>query len=224
MIFRGTTEKEDSLLNSVRNLRQDIREKVKAEILSEYDEARKEGKYPWEGMWLKPELISLVQEKLRKKNKVVLTELSVFFLIIVFFVLPFFSTRAVSLFPNQHAKKLIHNVGQPSPDVKASVKTDTKSNVPDDKVKESTAARSAGRTTHLKGTSEQFIANQRVKVYRRGVRLRKGPGTRYKAVSMLRYGEILTVKDTGEGGRWVKILTSRSSDGWVFGDYIKIIR
>lgn len=96
MIFRRTTEKEDNLLNIVRNLRQDIREKVKEETLSEYDEARKEGKYPWEGMWLKPELISLVQEKLRKKNKVVLIELSVLFFILAFFILPFFSAMTVS--------------------------------------------------------------------------------------------------------------------------------
>lgn len=67
------------------------------------------------------------------------------------------------------------------------------------------------------------MANQRAAVNKRGVRLRTGPGTRYKSVSILRYGEVLTVKDTGGGGQWVRI-TSRSSVGWVLGDYIKIIK
>jgi len=224
MIFRRTTGKEDNLLNIVRNLRQDIREKVKAEILSEYDDARREGKYPWEGMWLKPELISLVQEKLKKKNKVVLTELSLFFFILVFFVLPFFSNVAISFFPNQNARKLIHNIGQASPDVRASVKTDTTSNVPNHEVKDRTVAPDAGETALRKEKSERFIANQQAKVSRRGVRLRKGPGTQYTSMSMLHYGEILTIKDTGATGRWVRISTSRFPDGWVLGDYIKIIK
>jgi len=226
MIFRRTTGKEDNLLNIVRNLRQDIREKVKAEILSEYDDARREGKYPWEGMWLKPELISLVQEKLKKKNKVVLTELSLFFFILVFFVLPFFSNVAISFFPNQNARKLIHNIGQASPDVRASVKTDTISKVPDHKTKASISGDTpdTGETTLRKETSERLIANQQAKVSRRGVRLRKGPGTQYTSMSMLHYGEILTIKDTGAAGRWVRISTSRFPDGWVLGDYIKIIK
>jgi len=223
MIFRRTTRKEDNLFNIVRNLRLDIREKVKAEILSEYDEARREGKYPWEGMWLKPEIIGLVQDNLKKKNKVVLTELSVFFFILAFFILPFFSGIAISFFPNQNARKLIHNVGRASPDVKASVKTDAISDVPDHTVKDLAADRNAAGKTLHKERSERFIANQQAKVDRRGVRLRKGPGTQYTSMHMLHYGEILTIKDTGGGGRWVRVSTSRFPDGWVLGDYIKII-
>ena len=224
MIFRRPKEKQDILFNAVRDLRLDIREKVKVEILSEYDEARREGKYPWEGMWLKPEVISLVQDKLKKKNRVVLTELSVIFFILAFFILPFFSGIAISFFPNQNARKLIHKLGQAPPDVKASVKTDTISNVPDHTVKDLAAAPDAGEKTLRREGSDRITANRQAKVYKQGVRLRKGPGTQYTSMHMLHYGEILTIKDTGGGGRWVRISTSRFPDGWVLGDYIKIIK
>jgi hypothetical protein len=97
-------KKEDKLVASVRTLRSAVRTKVREETLSEYDEAKKEGKYPWEGMWLTPEQITRAQEKLKKRDKVVLFELLGFFFILIFFVLPLFASLTVSLMPKQNGK------------------------------------------------------------------------------------------------------------------------
>lgn len=97
-------KKEDKLVTSVRNLRSAIRARIREETLSEYEEARKEGKYPWEGMWLTPEQITRAQEKLKKKDKIVLFELLGLFFILIFFVLPTFANLTVSLMPRQNGK------------------------------------------------------------------------------------------------------------------------
>ncbi len=76
---------EDDLTIRIRNLRKEIREKVENELLKQCNEAQKEGKYPWEGMWLSPQDIEKIQEKMKKRDRIVFVEIIAFFLLMILF-------------------------------------------------------------------------------------------------------------------------------------------
>lgn len=67
-------KKEDVLIQKIRKLAKEVREKVKDELLKEYEKFKSQGKYPWEGMWLSPQDIGKLQERLKKKDRVVFAE------------------------------------------------------------------------------------------------------------------------------------------------------
>ncbi len=50
------------------------------------------------------------------------------------------------------------------------------------------------------------------------LRLRSGPSTNHEILDRLRRGTVLKV--TGREGEWLEVITSRSREGWVHGDYV----
>ncbi len=50
------------------------------------------------------------------------------------------------------------------------------------------------------------------------LRLRSGPSTDHEILDRLSHGTVLKV--TGREGEWLEVITSRSREGWVHGDYI----
>lgn len=75
-------EKRDKDLTiKILELRKKAREKVKEELLKEYEKCKIQGTYPWEGIWLSPRDIGKVQERMKKRDKVVFVEVSTFFFV-----------------------------------------------------------------------------------------------------------------------------------------------
>lgn len=72
-------KKDDTLTPKIRVLRKEIREKVKDELLKEYEKFKSQGRYPWEGMWLSPQAIGKLQERLKKRGKAVFIEVIILF-------------------------------------------------------------------------------------------------------------------------------------------------
>ena len=59
------------------------------------------------------------------------------------------------------------------------------------------------------------------KITANGVNLRRGTGTGYSQVAVLRNGEAVTVLDVSENG-WYKLKTAEGKTGWVKGDYLSV--
>lgn len=81
-----TKKKDDPLALKVVELAKEIRKKVKDEFIKKYEDFKRQGKYPWEGTWLSPQDIGKLQERMKKRDKVVFAEI-----IILFFVFGLFS-------------------------------------------------------------------------------------------------------------------------------------
>ncbi|TVM04348.1 MAG: hypothetical protein CV087_00175 [Candidatus Brocadia sp. WS118] len=79
-------KKDDALTLKIRELRERAREKVQKELIKEFEAHKTQGIYPWEGIWLSPQDIRKVQEKMKTRDKVVFLEI-----ILLFFVFGFFS-------------------------------------------------------------------------------------------------------------------------------------
>jgi hypothetical protein len=213
--------KEDVSGMRVNDLRKTIRSQVEKETLSAYNEAISEGKFPWEGMWLTPQLISLVQQKLKKKDKTVFFELMVLILFVIF-MLQMFANFTLGLLPVQYSKQLKDN----------SVHTRNNTGLSDKKVDivpvseakinsvTSSGAYDPHKSSINSGISKKSAANLRGTVRTRSVRLRKGPGTHFAVISKLRYGEGISVKE--QKGPWLRISASQSPDGWVYRHYVDV--
>jgi len=72
-------KKDDALTLKIRELRERTREKVKEELLKEFEACKKQGIYPWEGIWLSPQDIRKVQGKMKKRDKIVFIEVITLF-------------------------------------------------------------------------------------------------------------------------------------------------
>lgn len=79
-------KKDDALTRKIRELKEKTREKVKEELLKEFEEQKRQGLYPWEGIWLSPQDIRKVQEEMKRRDKIVFIEI-----IFLFFIFGFFS-------------------------------------------------------------------------------------------------------------------------------------
>jgi hypothetical protein len=74
--------KDEDIFLKIDDLRKKISVKIKDEASKEYREAQKSGKFPWEGMWLIPEDIQKIQKELKRKDKIIFTEI----ILIMFFL------------------------------------------------------------------------------------------------------------------------------------------
>lgn len=72
-------EKDDALTLKIRELRNKARERVKEGLFREFEEYKRQGIYPWEGMWLSTQDIRKVQENMKKKNKIIFIEILILF-------------------------------------------------------------------------------------------------------------------------------------------------
>ena len=85
MVVEKSKKTEDALILKIRNLREEIRKKVVRELLEQWNKAQAEGKYPWEGMWLKPHDIEKIQKIMKKKDRIVFAEIIALFLLMALF-------------------------------------------------------------------------------------------------------------------------------------------
>jgi hypothetical protein len=85
MVAKKSKKTEDGLTLRIRDLRKEIRERIENELLEQCNEARSEGKYPWEGMWLRPQDIRKIQGIMKKRDRIVFAEIIAFFLLMALF-------------------------------------------------------------------------------------------------------------------------------------------
>jgi hypothetical protein len=85
MVTNQPEKTEDDLTIRIRDLRKEIKKKVENELLQQYNKAQTEGKYPWEGMWLKPHDIEKIQKIMKKKDRIVFAEIIALFLLMALF-------------------------------------------------------------------------------------------------------------------------------------------
>lgn len=71
--------KDDPFSLKIRELKKQAREKIKDELLKEYEKCKSQGKYPWEGVWISPHDIEKVQKILKKRDRMVFAEVITFF-------------------------------------------------------------------------------------------------------------------------------------------------
>ncbi|HZX48052.1 MAG TPA: hypothetical protein VFF47_02410 [Nitrospirota bacterium] len=77
-------KKEYDLHTEIKRVKDEIRKKVENDLLQEYEAAQTEGRYPWKGMWLKPKEIESLQKLMKRRDRIVFSEV-----ILLFFVLAF---------------------------------------------------------------------------------------------------------------------------------------
>lgn len=80
-----TKKKDDPMALKVMELAKEIKKKVKAEFAKKQEDSKSQGIYPWEGMWLSPQDIRKVQEKMKERDKIVFVEIIILFIIFGFF-------------------------------------------------------------------------------------------------------------------------------------------
>jgi hypothetical protein len=80
------TKKDDALTLKIRELREKAKRTVQGGLIKEFEKYKIQGIYPWEGIWLSSQDIRKVQERLKKRDKIVFIEV-----IILFSVLGLFS-------------------------------------------------------------------------------------------------------------------------------------
>lgn len=75
-------KKHEDLVEYLRTLRKDVRKRVEEELIKEYEDARREGKYPWEGLWLERQQIERLIRRMEWRDKIAFLEVLVVFLLI----------------------------------------------------------------------------------------------------------------------------------------------
>lgn len=75
-------KKDDILTLKIR----EVKEKTREALSREFEEQKRAGLYPWEGIWFSPQDIKKLQKKMQTRDKVVFLEI-----ILLFFVFSFFS-------------------------------------------------------------------------------------------------------------------------------------
>jgi uncharacterized protein YgiM (DUF1202 family) len=216
-------KKEQSIYQSVRELTENIRKEVRDEISREYETARRQGKYPWEGMWLTSGDIRKVQAKLRKRDRTVFIEIIVLFALLTLFssaflqiiytIIPQPGESTISPYLNIASQSESHSSAEPAlpfvnqqnqhMDTREPTDREESSDedIPDTQISES-----------AKPIRSRVAVNM--------LRLRAGPGTDYRIIARLKYGTSVTVQDTA--GKWMKVETDTSVVGWVFSEYIEL--
>lgn len=95
-------KKRNTVSLRIRELKKDIKGKVSKEIHKRYTDALQDGKYPWEGTWLTIHEIRSAQKRLKKRDRIVFTELMVLFIVLVLFSIMFYYSVA-DFMPNTNA-------------------------------------------------------------------------------------------------------------------------
>ena len=73
MIFNKA--KKNVLLETIKDNREEIRRKIIAELSQEQRKMDREGRYPYEELWLKLPEIEAIQKKLKRGNSLIISEL-----------------------------------------------------------------------------------------------------------------------------------------------------
>lgn len=92
-------KKDDVLTLKIGELRKKAREKVQEELLKECEKYRRQGIYPWEGIWLRPQDIRKVQERIEKRDKIVFGEIVLLFFICIILSYVLYRLMKVFLLP-----------------------------------------------------------------------------------------------------------------------------
>lgn len=90
---------EDAVTLKVKELRRQAGERVKEQILKEYEEFKKQGKYPWEGLWVSPKEAKNLQREVKKRDRIVLAEVIFLFIVILSFSFMLFRIMKVFILP-----------------------------------------------------------------------------------------------------------------------------
>lgn len=90
---------DDALTLKIRELRKKAREKVKGVLLKECETYKSEGRYPWEGIWLHPQDIRKVQQKMKKRDKIIFIEVLFIFFIFCFISFALYRLMKIFLLP-----------------------------------------------------------------------------------------------------------------------------
>lgn len=94
------TEKKDDALNlKIKKLAKDVRERVKNELLKEYEKFKSQGRYPYEGLWLSSQDIEKLQERLKKRDRIVFVEVLTVLFIFSLFSYVFYRLMRMVLLP-----------------------------------------------------------------------------------------------------------------------------
>lgn len=92
-------KRDNDLVLRIKELRKEIGSRVREELQKEYDEARKEGRFPWGGLWLTRREIAWAIKKIRIRDKIVFLEVLALFLLLVFVSWIFFRVLVLLLLP-----------------------------------------------------------------------------------------------------------------------------
>ncbi len=92
-------KKDDILTLKIRELKEKTRKKVKEGLLKKFEESKRHGIYPWEGMWLSPQDIRKVQEKMKKRDKIVFVEVITLFIVFGLFSYILYRLMKILLLP-----------------------------------------------------------------------------------------------------------------------------
>ncbi len=74
----------DNLVARLREVRAGIRADIERDLAQEAKEARAEGRYFWEGIWVTPEEAEKLRRKLGVRDKIVSLELALLVFLLVF--------------------------------------------------------------------------------------------------------------------------------------------
>lgn len=94
--MKARREGRDEFVQKIKAIRDEVRQKVAEELSKEYEEAQREGKYPWEGLWLDRTQIEKLIQQIKSKEKVVFAE--ILFLLFILLVCSWFFFRLLVLF------------------------------------------------------------------------------------------------------------------------------
>lgn len=94
--MKARREGRDEFVRKIKAIRDEVRQKVAEELSRERQEAQREGKYPWEGLWLTPAQIEGVIRQIKAKEKVVFGE--ILFILFVLLLCSWFFFRFLVLF------------------------------------------------------------------------------------------------------------------------------
>jgi len=216
-------KKEHSIYLSVRELAKRIRKEVRDEISMEYEKARKQDKYPWEGMWLTSQDINKFQTRLKKRDRAAFMEIVLLFVFLTLFTSAFLQI-IYSVIPQPDETVILPYLDIASQsDSDSSVLTDTipithfnqREIIRAESNRKESADKHATKE-EINQTAEPIRGNVAINI----LRLRKGPGIDYPIIARLKYGVTITVQDTA--GEWIKIVTDTFMVGWVFREYIEL--
>ena len=91
--------KDDAITLKVKELRRKTGERVKEQILKEYEEVKNRGKYPWEGLWVSPKEVKNLQREVKKRDRIVFAEVIFLFIVILLFSCILFRIMKVFILP-----------------------------------------------------------------------------------------------------------------------------
>ncbi|MEP9411381.1 MAG: hypothetical protein HRF42_08260 [Candidatus Brocadia sp.] len=92
-------KKDDVLTLKIRELKEKTRKEVQEGLFRESEEYRKQGIYPWEGIWLRPQDIRKVQERIKKRDKIVFGEIVLLFFVCIILSYVLYRLMKVFLLP-----------------------------------------------------------------------------------------------------------------------------